>query len=362
MLGKFKDFFFNIGIIIVPLIVYGFICRNNVHLDIWDFSSGSPFVGLLRVFAGICMGANCFRMGTYLKKIRFKQIIIALIMLGSVLAYCMFYQKTYADYFLVLVMTLALAAILSAGEVKACSGNRVLLFLGKWSMFLYMSHWVIRYIIPKVFVQMNYYELLPIYIAASLLWSLVVMLICRILNCAIYQVTPFNADDVRGCFTKDYSKEIFEANGINHDLMEVFYTTSYKGVIRALHFQREKQQPKLVRCIYGHVYDVVVDLRPDSPTFKKWLGFDLIGNKHNEILVPGGCAHGYLVLEESIVSYKCAEKFYGELDDGIIWNDPDIGVEWGLDRIDGEGNLIIADKDKNLQSFKEFMMKYGGLK
>ena len=88
----------------------------------------------------------------------------------------------------------------------------------------------------------------------------------------------------------------------------------------------------------------------------------MIGNKHNEILVPGGCAHGYLVLEESIVSYKCAEKFYGELDDGIIWNDPDIGVEWGLDRIDGEGNLIIADKDKNLQSFKEFMMKYGGLK
>ena len=178
----------------------------------------------------------------------------------------------------------------------------------------------------------------------------------------LIEVTPFNADDVRGCFTKDYSKEIFEANGINHDLMEVFYTTSYKGVIRALHFQREKQQPKLVRCIYGHVYDVVVDLRPDSPTFKKWLGFDLIGNKHNEILVPGGCAHGYLVLEESIVSYKCAEKFYGELDDGIIWNDPDIGVEWGLDCIDGEGNLIIADKDKNLQSFKEFMMKYGGLK
>ena len=64
-------------------------------------------------------------------------------------------------------------------------------------------------------------------------------------------VTPFNADDVRGCFTKDYSKEAFEANGIKHDLAEVFYTTSHKGVIRALHFQREKQQPKLVRCIYG---------------------------------------------------------------------------------------------------------------
>ena len=92
----------------------------------------------------------------------------------------------------------------------------------------------------------------------------------------LIEVTPFNAEDIRGCFTKDYSKEIFEANGINHDLKEVFYTTSHKGVIRALHFQRIKQQPKLVRCITGHVYDVVVDLRKNSPTYKEWIGFDLI--------------------------------------------------------------------------------------
>ena len=176
----------------------------------------------------------------------------------------------------------------------------------------------------------------------------------------LIKVTPFNADDVRGCFTKDYSKEVFEANGIQHDLMEVFYTTSYKGVIRALHFQREKQQPKLVRCISGHVYDVVVDLRKDSPTFKKWLGFDLIGTKHNELLVPAGCAHGYLVLEDSIVSYKCSEKFYGEYDDGIMWNDKDIAVQWPLEKIGGESNMIVADKDKNLQTFKEFMERYGG--
>ena len=82
----------------------------------------------------------------------------------------------------------------------------------------------------------------------------------------LIKVTPFNADDIRGCFTKDYSKEVFEANGITHNLEEVFYTTSYKGVIRALQFQREKQQPKLVRCIYGHIYDVVFHLRKDSPT------------------------------------------------------------------------------------------------
>lgn len=177
----------------------------------------------------------------------------------------------------------------------------------------------------------------------------------------LIEVTPFNADDVRGCFTKDYSKEVFEKNGINYDLKEVFYTTSHKGVIRALHFQRVMQQPKLVRCIYGHVYDVVVDLRKNSPTFKKWLGFDLIGDQHNEILVPAGCAHGYLVLEKSIVSYKCAEKFYGEFDDGIMWNDPDINVQWPLDKIGGEQNLILADKDKNLQSFAEFIEKYDSL-
>ena len=175
----------------------------------------------------------------------------------------------------------------------------------------------------------------------------------------LIEVTPFNADDVRGCFTKDYSKEVFEANGIKHDLQEVFYTTSHKGVIRALHFQREKQQPKLVRCITGHVYDVVVDMREDSPTFKQWLGFDLVGEKHNEILVPAGCAHGYLVLEPSIVSYKCSEKFYGEFDGGIKWDDPDIGVKWPLEKIGGIDNLILADKDKELPTFREFVSQYG---
>lgn len=176
----------------------------------------------------------------------------------------------------------------------------------------------------------------------------------------VVAIDAFNVDDIRGCFTKDYSKEIFEANGISYDLAEVFYTTSHKGVIRAIHFQREKQQPKLVRCIYGHIWDVVVDLRKDSPTFKKWLAFDLIGDAHNEILVPAGCGHGYLVIEPSIVSYKCAEKFYGEYDDGIRWDDPDIVVDWPLEKIGGKGNVITSEKDRGLQSFAQFMTKYGG--
>lgn len=176
----------------------------------------------------------------------------------------------------------------------------------------------------------------------------------------LIQITPFNAEDIRGCFTKDYSKEVFEANGIRHDLAEVFYTTSHKGVIRALHFQRVKQQPKLVRCICGHIWDVVVDLRRDSPTFRQWRAFDLVGEQHNEILIPAGCAHGYLVLEESIVSYKCGEKFYSEYDDGILWDDSEIGVDWPLELIGGREKVILAKKDQRLPPFRTFMELYGG--
>ena len=92
-----------------------------------------------------------------------------------------------------------------------------------------------------------------------------------------YLITPFTASDERGSFIKDYSHEIFQLHGINHALQEVFYTVSHKGVIRAIHFQREKEQPKLVRCISGEIYDIIVDLRKNSPTFKKWLGFTLTG-------------------------------------------------------------------------------------
>ena len=171
-------------------------------------------------------------------------------------------------------------------------------------------------------------------------------------------IQAFCAEDERGYFLKDYSRELFEQNGISHDLQEVIYTRSHKGVIRALHFQREKQQPKLVRCIVGRIYDVVVDLRMDSPMFQKWLAFELDGETHQELLIPAGCAHGYLVLEPSIVSYKCSERFYAEYDDGIRWNDPEIGVEWPLERV---GNrIILSEKDQNLQSFRQFAERYGG--
>jgi dTDP-4-dehydrorhamnose 3,5-epimerase len=167
-----------------------------------------------------------------------------------------------------------------------------------------------------------------------------------------YLIKPFVAYDERGYFIKDYSRAVFEENAIQHDLKEVFYTNSHKGVIRAIHFQRVKEQAKLVRCISGKIYDVIVDLRKESPTFGQWQGFYLSEENKDELYVPEHFGHGYLVIEASIVSYKCAEKFYGEYDDGIMWNDLDIGVEWPLEFVD---KLIISDKDKQLQSFKEFI-------
>lgn len=176
----------------------------------------------------------------------------------------------------------------------------------------------------------------------------------------LIQIASFNMDDPRGCFTKDYSKEIFQSNGIQYDLAEVFYSTSCKGVIRGLHFQRVMGQPKLIRCISGHIWDVAVDLRRNSPTFKHWKSFELTGQNCLEILIPIGFAHGFLALEESVVSYKCAEKFYGEYDDGILWDDPGIGVKWPLELVGGRGKVILSDKDRKLQSFRQFMDIYGG--
>lgn len=165
-------------------------------------------------------------------------------------------------------------------------------------------------------------------------------------------ITPFYSLDERGIFIKDYSEKEFKEHGIDHVLKEVFYTYSHKGTIRAIHFQRVKEQAKLVRCVHGKIFDVVVDLRRESQTFGEWEGFILSEENKRELLIPEHFGHGYLVLEPSIVAYKCAEDFYGEYDDGIIWNDRTIGIDWPLDEVDG--NVILSDKDKGLQTFDEF--------
>lgn len=171
----------------------------------------------------------------------------------------------------------------------------------------------------------------------------------------LMKIVPFYAEDERGDFTKDFSSEIFEKTGINFVVNETMYASNHFGVLRGLHFQREYPQEKLVRCVCGHIWDVVADLRRVSPTYKKWLAFDLTGQNRLELLVPKGCAHGYLVLEEgSIVAYKCSGKYYNSYDSGIVWNDPDISVDWNLSRIGGAEKVIVSDKDRRLQSFNAY--------
>jgi dTDP-4-dehydrorhamnose 3,5-epimerase len=169
-----------------------------------------------------------------------------------------------------------------------------------------------------------------------------------------YLITPFYSSDERGGFIKDYNIDTFKSNNIDYNIKEIFYTISKSGVIRAIHFQLRKQQAKLVRCVSGHVYDVIVDLRTNSPTFGKWLGFDLTGENMVELYIPKFFGHGYLVLEDSVVSYKCDEVFYGEGDSGIIYNDLDIGIQWPIHEIGGVERLLISEKDKHLMSFKEY--------
>lgn len=173
------------------------------------------------------------------------------------------------------------------------------------------------------------------------------------------EINVFFTDDNRGYLTKDFEKDIYLESGVTMDLQECFYTKSFKGVIRANHFQVIKPQKKLIRVVYGEVYDVVADLREGSETFGQWQGFYLSEENRKALFIPEGFSHGYLVLSDfSIVSYKCEGKFYGEYDSGITWNDSDLGIDWPIEKVN---NIIISEKDKNLLSLKEFKEQYGSI-
>lgn len=172
-----------------------------------------------------------------------------------------------------------------------------------------------------------------------------------------YSIRPFYATDERGGLIKDFNIDTFKDAGISYNLKETFYTISKRGVIRAIHFQEGKLQPKLMRCISGKVFYVIVDLRPDSKTYGNHLCMELSGDVPMCILCPAGCGQGYLVIEESVMSYKAAEVFYGPGDSGIKYNDPDLGIDWPYELIGGKENLIISEKDKQLMSFNEYERK-----
>lgn len=172
-------------------------------------------------------------------------------------------------------------------------------------------------------------------------------------------IHPFVAYDERGFFMKTYERRIFEEHGIFLDNAEDMTSYSKKGVLRGLHFQTEHSQDKLIRVLHGEVWDVAVDLRKESKTYGQWRGFYLSQENKLSVYIPQGFAHGFLALtEEVIFSYRCGQLYYPNFDSGIVWNDETLIVDWPIDRV---SNLILSEKDKALQSFKEFDTKYKGL-
>ncbi len=155
--------------------------------------------------------------------------------------------------------------------------------------------------------------------------------------------------DERGFFLESYKASEFKANGINVNFLQDNHSKSAKGVLRGLHFQKfPKAQAKLVRCTQGKIFDVAVDIRPDSENFRKWTGFELSGENKKMLYIPAGFAHGFVVLsDEAEVLYKASNEFSLEHDTGIRWNDPEIGIDWKIK------NPLVSEKDASLPFLRE---------
>lgn len=166
-----------------------------------------------------------------------------------------------------------------------------------------------------------------------------------------YLIDNFYVGDNRGGFTKCFEKDIYAKAGIDFKLNETFASVSAKNVVRGLHFQTHNPQAKLVCVVKGRVWDVIVDLRPTSPTFKKWISAELSDENHRAIYVPRGFAHGFASLEDgTVMLYQCDGAYDKETDTGIMFNNPEIGIKWPLN----EEDAIHSARDLQLMSFAEY--------
>lgn len=164
-------------------------------------------------------------------------------------------------------------------------------------------------------------------------------------------IKPKVFQDERGFFLEFYSEKIFKKNGISVRFVQDNHSLSVKkGVLRGLHFQLPpNEQAKFIRVIKGKIFDAIIDLRKDSPTFGKWEGFELTADNFQMLYVPRGFAHGFVTLVENTeVIYKVDNFYAPESDLGIIWNDSDLAIDWPV------SNPILSEKDVKLQGFKDF--------
>lgn len=147
-------------------------------------------------------------------------------------------------------------------------------------------------------------------------------------------IKPKVFDDPRGFFMETYREDRFIANGISQQFVQENHSASGKGVLRGLHYQIRQTQGKLVRVISGEILDVAVDIRRSSPTFGQWVGIILSAENKHQLWVPGGFAHGFYVLSERAeVVYKVTDYYAPEWERSILWNDPQIGIDWQLNGI-----------------------------
>ncbi|MEA5136753.1 MAG: dTDP-4-dehydrorhamnose 3,5-epimerase [Candidatus Fimivivens sp.] len=168
-------------------------------------------------------------------------------------------------------------------------------------------------------------------------------------------IEPSVFGDNRGFFMESWSKREFEKYGLEYDFVQDNHSlSSIKGTLRGIHFQKgEKSQAKLVRCVKGAVLDVAVDLRPESPTYKKWFSAELSAENKKQLLIPRRFGHGFLALTDEVEFLYKADNFYSpEADSGIIWNDVELAVDWKIE------NPILSDKDKSLPKFNDAITEF----
>lgn len=163
-------------------------------------------------------------------------------------------------------------------------------------------------------------------------------------------IEPQIYEDVSGYFMETYNRRDIEDMGLDIDFVQDNQSVSIKGVLRGLHFQKKYPQGKLMRVISGKIFDVAVDVRPNSNTFGQWYGVELSAENHKQFYIPAGFAHGFYVLsDDATISYKVTEYWHPNDEIGIPWDDPSIAVNWPIPS--GEFP-IIAEKDKNYELFK----------
>ncbi|MEX2411816.1 MAG: dTDP-4-dehydrorhamnose 3,5-epimerase [Candidatus Paceibacterota bacterium] len=152
--------------------------------------------------------------------------------------------------------------------------------------------------------------------------------------------------DERGFFLETWHKEWYEKIGIKEEFVQDNWSRSTKGVIRGLHYQMKHAQGKLVSVRRGRIYDIAVDIRPESLTYGKWYGEELSDENHLQLYLPPGFAHGFAVLSEVCdFSYKCTEYYHAGDEGGIIWNDETLNIDWKVE------NPIVSEKDQFLPAF-----------